>query len=94
MFIALLWCSFFGATICFGVPDGPSYTKQQELNDGLGKAILQELGLKHLPKVTKEQLEKVPQYMIDLYNKRVRESESKGEERTDNTNQEFENRGL
>lgn len=89
-----MWCLFFGVTICQGVQGDSSDAKQQEFYDSIGKAILEELGLKYPPEVTKEQRENVPQHMMDLYNKQVSESESKGMERTDNTILELENRGL
>lgn len=85
MLVTLLWCLFFGVTICLAVPNDPSDAKQQELHRALGKAILQELGLKDPPKVTREQRENVPQHMMDLYYKQVNESMSNGE---------FENKGL
>ncbi|KAL9978260.1 hypothetical protein ACROYT_G015758 [Oculina patagonica] len=79
MFVSLLWCLFFGVGTCLGVPNDHSDDKQQELNKALGKAILQELGLKDPPKVTKEQRENVPQHIINLYYKQVNESMSNGE---------------
>lgn len=46
----------------------------------MGKAILEILGLKTQPKSKKGLKEKVPQFILDLYDKQAKESASKGDQ--------------
>ena len=97
MFIALLACFFFGATVCVGVSDEtPDATPvQQELFKELGKVIMQTLGVKNPPMMSKQERRKhLPKSLVDLYNKEDNGSESKPEERSNTTFQDFENEGL
>ncbi|KAL9978245.1 hypothetical protein ACROYT_G015740 [Oculina patagonica] len=79
MFTASVWCLLFGITICLAAQDDYSDAEQKEIREALGKAILKMLGLKHPPKVKKGSKEKVPQYILDAYNKQVEESEGEGD---------------
>lgn len=51
------------------------------MNEALGKAILKMLGMKNPPKLKNEFKEKVPQFILDEYNKQVDESVGKGKEK-------------
>ena len=82
--------------MCLGVPEpASSPAKQAEVKEAMEKAILKILGLKAPPKPKKGLKEKIPQFILDLYNKQVNESMGTGEaEMSDSNNQEFENEGL
>lgn len=60
--------------MCLGAPDDSFDVKQRELNKALGRVFLHQRALKTPPKVTNGQ--KVAQFMTDLYDKQVNESES------------------
>ena len=71
--------------MCLGIPDDSPDAKQQKLYEELGKVILKKLGLKTAPKVSKEQRNNVPQFLIDSYENLIKKSDGKGDERSDNT---------
>ena len=81
MFTISLWCLLFGATICLAVKDELTDANRQKMNEALGKAILRMLGMKNPPKLKKGLKEKVPQFILDEYNKQVDESAGKGKEK-------------
>lgn len=64
--------------ICLAGQDDSSDTKDKEMKEALGMAILKILGLKHAPKVPKGSRKKVSQFILDAYNRQVDESEGKG----------------
>lgn len=88
MQIKLLCTLFFGATICLGAQNPSSDTKKQEVKKAMGKAILEILGLKTQPKPKKGLKEKVPQFLLDFYDKQAKESESKGDQEETSGNSE------
>ena len=95
MFTALLGCFFFGAMVCLGEPDDTPDAREEELYKEMGKIIMQNLGVKNPPKMTKEERRKrLPQSLIDLYNKEAKSLESKLEKRSNDTIRDFENEGL
>ncbi|XP_078364349.1 bone morphogenetic protein 2-like [Oculina patagonica] len=93
MFIALLCCLFFGATICLGEPKPPLTAKEAKVAKAVEKAMLKILGLKTPPKPKKGSKDKIPQFMLDSINKQVNESARRGMEVSETTNQKLENEG-
>ncbi|XP_078351859.1 bone morphogenetic protein 2-like isoform X2 [Oculina patagonica] len=83
MFITLLYCLFFGATICLGVPDHSSTDKETKVAKAVEKAMLQNLDWKTQPKPKKGLKEKIPQSLLDLFHKQVNESEGTGMMKSD-----------
>lgn len=79
MLIARLWCLFFGATICLGVPslysDHSTNSKGSEQFKAAEQALLQKMGLQSRPRPRKGLKDKVPQFMLDLYHDHINDDE-------------------